>query len=106
MTDRDLIYKAAQAAGYGIVNWEWSEANQSYLYRCEGAVVAWNPRRDDCDAFRLALALKLNIIQGDFSAGVNDEADIDMAAFVRDDAERASVVRRLIVEAAASKVTP
>ena len=61
----------------------------------------WSPLTDDGDALRLAATLKLNILQGDFSVGVNNEADVDEAALVRNDDERLAVLRHAIVRAAA-----
>ncbi len=99
-SDRELLELAAKAAGI--------EYRPDIGYRVTGIgatgmplMEPWNPRDDDGDAFRLALKLKLNIAQGEFSAGVNNEAEIDECAFVRSEEERAKVVRSLIVYAAA-----
>ena len=91
-TDRELLELAAKAAGVVI--------KYNYL-GTQDARCPWNPLTDDGDAFRLALKLKLNIAQGEFSAGVNNEAEIDESTLVRSEEVRAEVVRSLIVYAAA-----
>lgn len=88
MDDRTLLERAAKAAGLRI-NFHPTASYQ------------WNPLTNDGDALRLAVKLKLNIAQGDFSVGVNNEAEIDEAALVRNEAERGEVIRRAIVRAAA-----
>ena len=127
-TDRELLEAAAKAAGWkgwrskhGYWNLESPEGKAHTC--CTGwpsysatngeklpeptfgdalAEVDWNALTDDGDALRLACKLKLNIAQGDYSANVNDEGAIEEGGLVRNDDERAEVVRRLIVVAAAA----
>lgn len=53
MTDRELLEKAAKAAGEITASWY---GNQNYL---DGVLGRWNPLRDDGDALRLAVKLGL-----------------------------------------------
>ncbi len=100
--DRELLEAAAKAAGLPV---EWDGDGLVLATQFRGHLTnyeAWNPLHNDGDAFRLACKLKLNIAQGDYSASVDDEGEIDEAGLVRNDDERAEVVRRLIVVAAAA----
>ena len=98
-TDRELLEAAAKASGIAV---DWRKGVDCLCYSSSPYNEAWNPLADDGDAFRLACKLKLNIAQGDYSAAVNDEGEIDEAGLVRNDDERAEVVRRLMVVAAAA----
>ena len=100
-TDRELLEAAAKASGIAV---DWRKGVDCLCYSSSPYNEAWNPLADDGDAFRLACKLKLNIAQGDYSAAVNDddEGEVDEAGLVRNDDERAEVVRRLIVVAAAA----
>ncbi len=103
-TDRELLELAAKAAGIeGDYMRYWGDSGINTGDPDNGL---WNPLEDDGHALRLACKLKLNIAQGDFSASVSDEDEIDDAAFVRSDEERTAVVRRLIVRAAAAMAAP
>jgi hypothetical protein len=116
MTDRELLEAAAKAARLALT---WGEKYKlgddiidctdiSYAAsnQPDESDVHWDPLNDDGDALRLAVKLKLNIMQGDFSASVDNEAEIDKSALVRNEEERAKIVRRLIVLSAAAMVKP
>ena len=60
MTDRELLEKAAKAAGYTEFDWLSSE-NIMNVYDDEGYQYTFNPLKDDGDALRLAVELKMNI---------------------------------------------
>lgn len=64
MTDKELLEKAAKAAGYD--EWDFL-ASDGYMnvYDDEGHQEAWNPLTDDGDALRLAV--KLNIVIWEYS---------------------------------------
>lgn len=96
MTDRDLLEAAAKAAGYDIYFWSDKAAHKKPPHG------SWNPLADDGDALRLAMKLKLNIAQGDYSVNVNDEYEVDESALVRSEEVRGEVLRRTIVRAAAA----
>jgi hypothetical protein len=95
MTDRALLEAAAKAAGIPLKP-DFAERFDYYM----ADPLMWNPLTDDGDALRLAVKLRLNIMQGDYSCGVNDEREIDVVeAFAGQD--HCSVIRRCIVRAAA-----
>lgn len=99
-TDRDLLEAAARAYG---VKLDYRHGSDAYYYDDpEMGREEWKPHRDDGQALRLAVKLKLNIAQGDFSVGVNDEDEVDEAALVKSDEDRAQVLRICIVRAAAA----
>jgi hypothetical protein len=111
--DRELLELAANAAGYddakfqdmegwGEVRYGLSQAMWSRKLFDETGEGYWNPLVDDGAALRLAMTLKLNILQGDFSVAVNDEGEVDECLIVGDSGERAETVRRAIVRAAAA----
>lgn len=101
MSDRELLEKAARAAG--LIPEEFADS-ASYL---DGFLDRWNPLTDDADALRLAVELNLDIRYESYDAGV---AAIVVAAW--DDAPEAvheiferdgpRAVRRAIVRAAAA----
>lgn len=105
-SDRELLELAAKAAGIEGRYESWT--GQGFMEGIrqknfeEKCFRVWNPLIYDDHALRLAARLKLNIMQGDFSVGVNNEDDIDECALVRDEGERLAVLRRAITRAAAS----
>jgi hypothetical protein len=58
MSDRELLELAAKAAGYKPHGWN-EEINRLLVEDEEGPDLPWNPLRDDGDALRLAVKLKL-----------------------------------------------
>lgn len=104
-TDSQLIEAAAIAGGLGLGHWDDAVGAWNYQFRSQLTDSHyWNPLTDDGDALRLAAMLRLNIMQGDFSVGVNDEGEIDEAAMLTSDVERCACIRRLTVIAAAKVV--
>ncbi len=106
MTDLEMLELAAKAAGLEVHRGDKWQSDMLFraVPRPNSPLVAnveWNPLSDDGDALRLACRLKMNIAQGDFSAGVNDEV-----AFVRNEDDRPAVIRRLIATAAATNAAP
>ena len=66
MTDRELLERAAQAAGY-VLTWKTGHCKGGEF---SGAFIsgkddAWNPLTDDGDALRLAVKLRLDICRPD-----------------------------------------
>jgi hypothetical protein len=102
MGDRELLEAAAKAAGITVRCVGDGRLGGNVVFYAEPSQLYWNPLTDDGDALRLACALKLNIAQGDFSVGVDDEDEVDEAMFVPSDDKRCEVVRRAIVRAAAA----
>lgn len=60
MTDRELLERAARAAGYRVI---WYEDLQAHtVYNFEGVFIdEWAPLTDDGDALRLACDLGLSV---------------------------------------------
>lgn len=103
MTDRELLEKAAKAAGYARM-----------IYRDETPYVspnmngddfiAWNPLTDDGDALRLAVKLRLDIVHL-LPSGVNANVGVARSGYVSDHdcgGDHAAATRRAIVRAAAA----
>ncbi len=68
MTDRELLEKAAKAAGLTVLRSRMDDmAHHDFLIEGEGVrnigqrCYPWNPLTDDGDAFRLAVQLRMNI---------------------------------------------
>jgi hypothetical protein len=100
MTDRELLEKAALAAGY---KWRWYAAPVGQLFQIHDGFLwnYWNPLREDGDAFRLLVALKLEPEWWKTGVSINRD-DIPPGAIhhIGDDARAAT--RRAIVRAAAA----
>lgn len=67
-TDRELLEKAAKAAG---LEFKWREGDPKWGPEHVGPVAfhggcwqAWNPLEDDSDALRLAVQLRLDVLSG------------------------------------------
>ena len=59
MTDRELLEKAAKAAGYGVEVVSSREQDGTVSFYMKPDLLWWNPLIDDGDAFRLAVKLDL-----------------------------------------------
>ena len=90
MSDRELLEKAAKAAGLAVII---PAAHQRGLW-IEGLEDEWNPLTDDGDALRLAVKLKL------FADGAFWMSELIPAGHDRGDPYAAT--RRAVVRAAAS----
>ena len=95
MTDRELLERAAKAAGY-----EYAK-HGGYIV-VDGIPGNWNPLTDDGDALRLAVKLKLKVYHGDLVAIVHPRMS---HAYIAEEYERNgdhyAATRRAIVRAAA-----
>lgn len=117
MTDQELLEKAARAAGIDHNGWlDATYYHAEGLELIEMGATIWNPLIEDADAFRLVVALSLNIevyldrviIQTDALDDEGNEIGIDKVycfdtqspEWVARDAKTAT--RRAIVEAAAA----
>lgn len=87
-TDRELLEKAAKAAGYALGVW-----HAGYFIAGQEPFRGWNPLTDDGDALRLAVRLKIHMHTG-FGTHVLDAPDPYAAT------------RRAIVRAAAALEEP
>lgn len=104
MEERKLLEDAAKAAGI-----EWSEDEGHGWYKTGDCWAIWNPLTSDADAFRLAVALRLNVdcmSNGTVFVGYgpcgsnrlqrqNEVSDFDQS-------DSAAATRRAIVRAAAA----
>jgi hypothetical protein len=91
MTDRELLEKAAKAAGIEVITtWENEVVYKAIPH------FPWNPLTDDGDALRLAVKLKFNI-EWDF-----DEVSVHNLALEDENDDPYAATRRAIVRAAAA----
>ena len=117
MTDRELLMRAARAAG---ITLHWSgdrpgvaEPDSCEMHDGERWLTEWNPLDDDGDAFRLAVRLRMRLQYRRRYPGANVSPEVDemdvvaiagevyAAASVRDWANPEEAARRAIVRAAA-----
>lgn len=107
MTGRELLELAAKAAG---LNFSWNDRLECGEVWQDGDRIKrfWQPHRDDGDALRLLVALKLSVTQIPAEDGdgpcvfLSDEKSRDLAwEEVEEESERLSAVCRAIVRAAA-----
>ncbi len=97
MSDRDLLEKAAKAAGIEHKGW-WQTMGSLALVDPVGG--GWNPLTDDGDAFRLAVRLSMGV-HVDFDAGlaiVDGNAEFEEV----NTSDPMAAARRAIVRAAAA----
>jgi len=117
MTDRELLERAAKAAGYTL---KWGEVlmvgddevdctDQPYVVsgQPDEADWYWNPLEDDGDALRLAVKLRLNISHTLFSVtawtnGPEIDDGVSAPELVDEESRREAATRRAIVRAAAA----
>lgn len=101
MSDKDLLEKAAKAAGYDIGLWvrqgSWAAAEGCYGFDMGDTL--WNPLEDDGDALRLAITLNLPIIPHTHGIGWVDVGQIKELC----GSDPLAATRRAIVRSAASK---
>lgn len=106
MTDRELLERAAKAAGIALMVGPFLH-NKGDGALCVGGNL-WNPLTDDGDAFRLAMSLRINIehmrTQSNRPHGVNcwPVGRGDCAHISNDLDEYVAGTRRAIVRAAAA----
>ena len=93
MNDRELLEKAAKAAGEITASWY---GNQNYL---DGVLGRWNPLTDDGDALRLMVDLRILLRQRSDMVDANASPFVAMRELYGTDPYAAT--RRAIVRAAA-----
>jgi len=99
MNNIELLKLAAKAVGYRICT---IQHDKLVIYADNGRTFHWNPLKDDGDALRLAVALKHNVMQGEFCCEVTDERDVDVWCLHYEvDMDTYAATRRAIVIAAA-----
>jgi hypothetical protein len=109
MSDRELLEKAAKAAGLDRFDFDGHDeycAEPAYI-DIDGFPVAWNPLTDDGDALRLAVKLRLSISHTLFSAtawtsGPEIHDGVSASELVDEESRREAGTRRAIVRAAAA----
>ena len=94
MTDKELLEKAAKAAGIEILY--WSEISEGF--KLKNVLVYWNPLTDDGDALRLAVKLGLQVSERVSEVWRDGK---ETAYFFEDDVDPYAATRRAIVRAAA-----
>ena len=67
MTDKDLLRFASKAANVGLIYNEGQGRWHLPMLLCDDLPTYWDPLTDDGDAFRLAVALNLDIFQDSVS---------------------------------------
>ena len=108
MTDRELLERAAKAAGYTVHGW----IRDNFYARDFGNVsdtdpFLWNPLDDDGDALRLAVRLSLDIFTNDGDGGHTSVGGCtDVFVQEKHGTDPLAAVRRAIVRAAATLRTP
>ena len=94
--DRELLEQAARAAGHTI---EFDEASGLTWYESKFTGVLWNPLHHDGDALRLAVKLKMDVLQKEEGSTFATNHRLGAREFHDDDPYAAT--RRAIVRAAA-----
>lgn len=111
MTDRELLERAAKAAGYAVIGWDNAlpdtpiVAGDRYGH---GTTVkwVWMPLVDDGDALRLAVDLQLDVyVRGEWIEAVGPMGAPQKVHYNGADARR-DAARLAIVRAAAAMVKP
>ena len=102
MTDRELLEKAAKAAGLAVII---PAAHQRGLW-IKGLEDEWNPLTDDGDALRLAVKLDMSIVMFSIFVRVDTVDYTDITVDYTDiyeeyGTDRYAATRRAIVRAAA-----
>ena len=97
MTDRELLQKAAKAAGYTIDG----DCDRTDVRDNGGAPLRWNPLEDDGDALRLVVALGIHL-QFAMDFAVAYAGSVHAKQFTeRNGSDPGAATRRAIVRAAA-----
>lgn len=100
MTDRELLEKAAKAAG---INGWWEQEYLSFIKRDGGP---WRPLDDDGDALRLAVKLDIGVCtwrkKGVVTASLPAQGNFIDGRFEPLGADEMAATRRAIVRAAAA----
>lgn len=95
MNDRELLEKAAKAAGEITPSWY---GNQNYL---DGVLGRWNPLTDDGDALRLAVELEFTVSTWGEEVAIWQGDGDGRETFEPITTDRLAATRRAIVRAAA-----
>lgn len=110
MSDRELLEKAAKAAGIVDAQWDdehgWMhipDPSRAGLQRRAGDRVLWQPLTDDGDALRLAVKLRMAMDVGEYGLVAFCGQGLDREVMQQDiDGDPYASTRRAIVRAAAA----
>lgn len=84
MSDRELLEKAAMAAGIELKGWTNISGNEEAVIGYDAySVETWNPLTDDGDALRLAVKLRINFSDSALWLTHNDQEHYDPYAATR-----------------------
>ena len=111
MNDRELLELAAKAVGYDTSH-HWNKERLGLTPPVDslcipGVRTAWNPLKNDEDAFRLAVALKMDLMQYDCDEDLKHTEPYACADYLFDEpyetngGDACAATRRAIVRAAA-----
>ena len=118
MTDKELIELAAKAGGINGLDFDYAEKEGFGYFGprlpamsgiCAQIHRYWDPLRDDGDALRLAVALRIDVRHDEVGMKsfvyartvFNDETHIGLSEIFDDESERLDRTRRAITRAAA-----
>lgn len=102
MSDRELLEKAARAAGIAVIRSRLDDPLQGDMLidrRPDQQPCGWNPLTDDGDALRLAVKLNMRL---DLYTGAGAQCGPQTWFYQADYEDKAAATRRAIVRAAAS----
>ena len=104
MTDKELLELAAKAAGYQIHVWG-AKGSESFARMDQSHAPRWNPLKDDGDALRLAVKLKIHPRPYDSAVFADHESCLAVYNILEDYSDHRgdmdAATRRAIVRAAA-----
>ncbi len=100
MTDRELLERAAKAAGFDAI-W-FSEMHEHMFARVGEKADPWNPLTDDGDALRLAVKLGLIVDPHGLHTRVQLPFEGEAMAYETHNGDPYAATRRAIVRAAAA----
>lgn len=113
MTDRELLERAARAAGYSVrwhvawechvFNGEWSPDGRPMLHRQD---MIWRPLHDDGEAMRLAVKLHFGLSIEAGTVLVHSPAGVTVARAKDHGDDECAATRFAIVRAAAAMAPP
>jgi hypothetical protein len=101
MTDRELLEKAARAAGY---KWRWYVAPVGQLFQIHDGFLwnYWGPLTDDGDALRLAVKLGFIVDAQGMHTRIKEAFSGDNLSVEAHNGDPYAATRRAIVRAAAA----
>ena len=102
MTDRELLEKAAKAAGIEPTEYQSEDTDNLWIHVGESGVADWNPLINDGDALRLAVQMSIQVRPGPYDCLATSNGSVFVAAAEPWGEDPYVDARRAIVRAAAS----